>query len=519
MNTFNRNTRKKNIVMSSIFGVVEQALIYLFNFIFRTVFLLFLSKSYLGISGLFTNILQIFSLSELGIGSVIAFRLYEPIKNADESKCCALMAFYKKIYRIIGVGIVVIGALMFPFLSFFIAPTSEIPSEINLNVVYWLFVVQSSSSYFFVYAQSLLASDQKNYVISFANTMYHFLLNGIKIFVLVLTKDYTLTLAFGIAVNFLYNFLFFLYIKRTYRFVFDQDGCLSWDEKKAIFKDTGALLCHKVGYVLLNSTDSLILSKCIGLVTLAIYSNYALISTALDAFLNKLLGSFVSTIGNLCLEDDAETTYQAYNRLLYMNLFLVSFCSVCFYNLINPFVEIWLDNSFLLPNGTVLIISMNMFFNSSGIANAAFINANGLFVRDKIRPLIQVVLNLVISIVLAIKIGITGVFVGTLISILLTSWWRQPVLVYKYVLKKSVAEYFWVFFRWLGSSVILSLIVSSVFSKMPCTFLMLITRFVLCGIIVPPALLLLNFDSANIAFFKKAFLSFFHKCKKNKELL
>ena len=470
-------------MLSSSSAVIEQMITYALSFVYRTVFLYVLSKEYLGISGLITNILQVFSLTELGIGSVISYRLYKPVKDNDVELCHAFINFYKKIYYLIATLVLILSFLFYPYLDWFIFDTSSIPSDINLSVVYWLFVLQSVSSYFFVYTQSLLSSDQKNYQISFANSIFNIISNFLKIIILVFTKSYTLSLAAGIILNIFYSLIFSLYIKREYKPVFSAKNELSAEDKKSIFKDTGSLMCHKIGYVILNSTDSLILSKYIGVSVLGIYSNYSFISTAIDTVLNRMLGSFVSTIGNLGLDDNKEHNFKIYKQLLFANCWLTSFCTICFYCLINHFIVLWLDDTYLLDYLTVTVISLNLFFNSLGIINSVYINGNGLFVKDKIRPLIQAVINIIVSIFLVKKMGIAGVFVGTLVSNVFTTWWRQPIIVFKNVFREGPSYFFSQFCKWMLVSIFIIFAYSFVFRNMPYTILFFLVKLLICVIL------------------------------------
>ena len=251
----NNNSRAKNAFLASISGVAEQLASYLGSFIFRTVFLYVLSANYLGISSLFTNILQVFSLTELGIGSVIAFNMYKPIKEGDNKTCAQLLNFYKNVYRGIALVTLLMGACFYPFIDAIIADPGNIPNDVDLNVVYWLFVLQSSFSYLCVYRQSLINADQKGYLISTANSVYNIAINLVKIILLLLTANYTLVLAAGIAINMVYNLLISHWAKKLYPSIVSQSKeRLSKERKISIFKETGALMCHKVGGVVVNST-------------------------------------------------------------------------------------------------------------------------------------------------------------------------------------------------------------------------------------------------------------------------
>ena len=478
---FNSNSKAKNILLSSSFGVVEQFLSYLMAFLFRTVLIYTLSMEYLGISGLFTNVLQVFSLAELGIGSVISYRMYEPIKAGDQEKCAELLLFYRNIYAGIALLVSVLGLVFYPFLPYLIKDTSEIPVDINLNIVYILFVAQSVLSYLCVYMQSLLAADQKGYIVSIANSLSTILMNLIRIVLLRATRNYTLVLAVGIGFGIVFNFAFSIYIRHAYRkIIWSRKSVLSSAEKKEIVKDTMALLCHKIGYTVVNSTDSLILSRFIGIRVLGIYSNYSLISAAIDAFLNKVFGSFVSTIGNMSIGTPANKKYERYKNFRFLNMWAASFCAVSMFILTNPFLELIFGRDSLLDLPTVMVLTTNLFFNSSRIINTAYVNANGLFVKDKIRPLIQATLNLVISIALVIKIGISGVFIGTIASMMLTVWWREGIILYRHVFSEKVWEYYINYLKWTILTLAFSTVAYGLCRQIPVTVLGFLLRIFIC---------------------------------------
>lgn len=211
---FNAKSRKTNAMLASVGGVIEQMAYIIVSFIFRTVFLRIFTEEYLGLSGLFTNIIQIFSLAELGIGSAIVYRAYAPIKENDTTKIAALMDFYKNIYRIIFGVIIFAGILFMPFLSVIIKEPSEIPADINIQLVYMLFVLQSASSYLYVYKQSVLQADQKAYAVSTVGTVNNIMTNLVKIAMLYLTKDYVLVLVSGIVTSLFINIIFNFYITK-----------------------------------------------------------------------------------------------------------------------------------------------------------------------------------------------------------------------------------------------------------------------------------------------------------------
>lgn len=440
-NVFNQNSRTDNARKASIAGVVNQISKIVLSFVYRTVFLLILTKEYLGLDGLFTNILNILQLAELGIGTAIVFRMYKPIQQNDVEKVAALMNFYKWVYRIIAITVTVIGLALMPCLKFFIKDMSEVPSDINIYLLYALFLVQTVASYLFVYRQSMLSADQKNYSVSLFSILTTVVKYGVMLLVLAISKKYLLTLGLGIAATLLVNYIISLIVKRQYSEVFKRKNKLTKEEMKTILKDTGGMLCHKIGATIVFSTDSLLISAFLGTGLLGIYSNYSLIITSVTGLLAQLIGSFVASLGNMSVESDDAHKVQVYKRLLYFNNWFVCFCTVCLLVLLNPFIYLWQDETMVLPIGTVIALCGSFFISNSRCITNSYVNASGLFNKDRLRPFIESAINLVASILLVKSIGITGIFVGTIISSVCTSWWREPYILHKYELHYSVKSY------------------------------------------------------------------------------
>ena len=479
---FNKKSRKRNALLLSGMGILNQVVSNIAAFVYRTVFIYWLSVEYLGINGLFTNIIQIFSLAELGIGSVIIFRLYKPIKEENIVQTAALMHFYKRFYQLMAGLIVIVGIALAPFLPHIIHDTSEIPEDINLYVVYALYIIQSATSYLFAYRQALLDADQKGYVSTAIQMIITCLRYGVSILILYLTRNYTLVLAVGIAVNLLGNIWIYVYVSKNYTEIFHNKSRLNKKEIAQIYKDTGAMLCHRIGSTVVNSTDNIIMSMYVGTVAVGLYSNYSMIIQIIQNVMNNLLGSFTASIGNHALSVNHEERYQLYKKLRFANMWISVFCTSSLYLLINPFIQVVWGKELLFSKDIVLILCLNFFLYSSRIVNGSFSNAAGMFVYDRARPLIEAALNLIISVVLAQKLGISGVFLGTIISSLLTVWWREPYLLYRKVFEEKIVGYFGTYLLWTVLLIAVTVLLSEVFSQLPITMSYLIVRFLICGI-------------------------------------
>lgn len=439
--TFNSKKRSSNMVRISVSSALFSILNIIVAFGYRTIFISILTKEYLGIEGLFTNVLQVLSLAELGMGTIIAYRLYEPIKNSNINHVSKLMYFYKSVYHVIAICVLGLGLIILPLLKILIKDSNEIPTDVNIYVVYILFLIQSVSSYFFTYKQTLLVADQRGDQISLFNFTKGLAKLGIQILVLLKTKNYTLTLFSGIVVNILINYFFSIYITNLYRIIFDSKESIDTDEKKAIYKEMRAMLVHRLGGTVKCSTDNIILSAFVGLGQLGIYANYSMITDNMIKIVNQLMGNFTASIGNAYISMKKKEFYIFFKRLLAINFIIANITTVSLYALINSFVKCWQGEDMVFQMDVVVIIILCYFTTVSRIILQSFTNACGLFKKDVTRPLYEVIINLSISIYFTIKIGIIGVFLGTFLSYLFTVCWREPYLLYKYVFKNSVRDY------------------------------------------------------------------------------
>lgn len=445
---FNEKSRRTNIMTALVVSAACNILNILANFAYRTVFIRLLSIEYLGINGLFTNILSVLSLTDMGIAGAILYRMYKPIKENDIEKVGQLMNFFKWVYHVIILVIFVIGLSIVPFLPHLIKDTSEVPADINLTVIYILFLSETISTYLFAYKQTLLSADQKQYVVSFLQFLANLSRIVLQIIVLMVRKDFALSLGIGIFASILVNFIISLWIDHKYKPVFKVKSKISKEEKQSIFKDTRATMYHKVGGIVLSSTDSIILSKFISLAATGMYANYSLISRALYVLLAQVFDSFTASFGNLHVSESKEVEYLTFKRLFSLNLWIVGLVSMDLFLVFNDFIEVWAGKKFCFNDLTVLIICLQFYIESIRFAQSSFTNATGLFVKDRFRPLIESCFNLGISIFCVLRIGLPGVFLGTIISHLMTVSWREPYILYRYEFKKSMLEYGWIVFKY-----------------------------------------------------------------------
>lgn len=438
---FNHQSRTRNILKTSFTAGICRVSNILLGMAYRMVFLRYLSVEYLGINGLFSNILGVLALAELGFSSAINYRLYKPIRIEDCVRVGRLMHFYRKVYSGVAFSIVLLGLLLIPFLTFFIKDSGEIPEDINVYFIFILFVLQSSTSYLFSFKFALLVADQRQYQLSFVRMISSIVCVSMQIVVLVLWKKYIFTLVVGILFHLLFNMLASFWVTRKYPKVFSVKSNISKEEEKAIYHDTAAALLHRVGGVVINSTDSILITKFVGLAATGLYMNYAAVLSSVNNLVNIFLGSFNASLGNAHVSLDSKKRFDVFRKSLFLNFWIVGLITACLFVLADDFITLWLGSQFKMDSLTVCLLCVMFFIEGVRHVSTSYTNVSGLFVRDKPRPVIEASLNLLISIVGLKWIGIAGVFLGTIASTLLTVFWREPYLLYRYVFEKSMIKY------------------------------------------------------------------------------
>lgn len=510
-------SRTRSSLINFFFAVLGQGLGLIISFIARIFFIKILGSEYLGLNGLFTNILTVLSLAELGVGTAITYSLYAPLANKDEKKCQMLMQLYRKIYIVIGLFILIVGIAITPFLSVFIKDLPNIP---NINLIYILFVVNTAISYFYSYKRNLIIADQSRYIATIYRYGYYILLNIFQIIYLVITKDYIGFLILQIIFTFLENVSVSLKADKMYPFLKDKTKRkLDDGSKKEIIKNTKAMMMHKVGDVIVNSTDNILLSSFVSLTAVGLYSNYYLITNALNIVISQVYNSITASIGNLCATDSPKKQYNVFKKINFLTFWIYCFTTTCLVILVNPFIEIWIGKEYLFSMSIVLVIIINFYLSGMRKSVLAFREAAGLFYRDRYKPIFEAIVNLVISIILAIKFGTIGIFLGTLISTVTVCFWIEPLILYKYEFHIGVKKYFIDYIKkgllMVGICLFVYILCLPSLGNIYINF---IYKLLIC-IIVPNMTLFLIYKNSNEFqyFYKNLFLKVIKKIKEKKE--
>lgn len=444
----NTESRSKNSIKNASSEIVVRLLTAGSKFILRTVFIYTLGIQYNGVAGLFNDILFMFSLAELGINRAIAFALYKPLANKDEDAIARIMKFYKVVYRIIAGVIMLAGILMLPFLQYLVKDVPDIKESIHL--IFILFVIQSASSYLFIYKATLLEANQQKRIVSYVNIVATIVQVVCESLILIVFREYLLYLVFSIVCTLAKNIVISYLAERQFPVLRKKAvGPLTKEEAKQIKADIGATAIYNVSNVAVQTTDTIVTAAFFPTTIVGILSNYRLITNTLNTLISQISASCVPSIGNLAVTATKERLHKLHNQLSFIMFMIGNFVSATLITILNPFIEhIWLDEQYLFIMPTVIVIVFNLYLCVMQYPNTAYRNSNGLFVQGRVRPAVMAVINVVLSITLAIVFskygaqwGVFGILLATPASRLLTETWFDPYVVYKYVFKTKMNKY------------------------------------------------------------------------------
>lgn len=214
------------------------------------------------------------------------------------------------------------------------------------------------------------------------------------------------------------------------------------EERKDIFRNIKAMLMHKLGNVVVNNTDNLLISSFVGVVSVGIYSNYYLLIGSVRQVLDQIFQGITASVGNLGATEDEKRVKSIFETAFFIGNWLYGVAAICLYELLNPFVELTFGKQYLFQMPVVLILCINFYINGTRKAVLTFRDSLGLFWFDRYKALVEAVLNLVISVILVWKAGTFGVFAGTFLSTMLTSVWVEPYVLYRQRLHAKVSSFF-----------------------------------------------------------------------------
>lgn len=437
-------SRTEYSVRNTTVAMISRMAAILLGFCTRVVFTHTLSEAYVGINGLFIDILNVLALSELGIGTAITYALYQPVAERNIEKQKSLLLLFKQFYRIVAGIVFVAGLLVLPFMDVLIKNKEQVE---NVSLLYLIYLANAVLSYLLVYKRTLMDAHQLSYIGVVYQTMSWVIQNMVQIIVLITTGNFALYLLIMVLCTVLNNIWVSRKADKLYPYLKDKNvKPLAKEEKQGIYQNVRAMLMHKVGNVVVNNTDNLLLSSMVGIVSVGMYSNYFLVIGSVNQVFNQIFQGITASVGNLGVERSREREKSIFEAAFFVGQWMFGFATIVLFELLSPFVELSFGAQYVFSLEITFVLCLNFYVTGMRQATLVFRDSMGLFRYDRYKALVEALINLLVSIILGYYWGTIGIFIGTLCSAVTTSLWVEPYMLYKHRLKTPVRGYFLKYF-------------------------------------------------------------------------
>ena len=505
-------SRKTASAKTAVTGIALNVINAILGFIVQKIFISSLGVEYAGINGVFTSIVSILTLTDLGISTAVIFHLYKPLANNDHDKISALMQYYRKACRIISSIIIVGGLILLPFATTFVGETT-VPD--NLYIIFALFITNAVFSYALNYRRPILNADQKGFIANIVVTACHLLLYGLKIVILLTTKNFYLYTASVVIVKIIEDLAIGLIVKKRYPYI-DKKVKLSATIKNDFKKKIQGSIYHNAASYVVHSTDNIIISQMFGVISVGLYSNYFMILNSINLLFGQLFTAMTASLGNILASEGAQKLYSVTKKIMLLNFWVYATISIATYYCITPFIKLWLGPDFLFIDVVVIALVLNFYLQSTRTPMTSILSSAGIIYENRFVPVAEAIINLATSISLGLLFGLPGVFIGTALSNLYLHLYSYPKYAFGLVLKRNKFEYILIFLKYFGLFIATWIFMGGIinFIKLDNFILDFIAKGVIC-VVIPSIIFFVIFRKTeefkyftNLAssFIKKRFL-------------
>lgn len=454
-----RLSRTKNARKNIIMGLFNQCVSIILPFLVRTVFIHTLGAEYLGLNGLFTSILNLLSITEMGFGTAAVFCMYKPIAENDTERICALLYFYRKVYFFIGLIVFILGSSLIPVLPLLIK--GDVPSNINIYLLYIVYLVNSVLGYWlYAYKSLLLNAFQRGDVVFFQGIIARLVVNTLQIFTLIIFKNYYLYIISTLLYTIINNLLIARKVDSLFPYYICK-GSISNEDKNVIKIKLSGLMIDKICAMSRNTLDNICISMFLGLVETTIYDNYYFVMTCINNITTLVPAALLAGIGNSIVLDSQRKNYEEQRILNNIYMSISGWCAICLYNLYQPFMLIWVGKDLLMNHSSMILMCVYFYSLKIGDIRAMYSSAAGLWWENRYRAIFEAVANIVLNIILVRFWGMTGIIVATLIPLLIINFGLGSRIIFRYYfVDEKVSEYYLMHFRFFLETIIVGLCTS-----------------------------------------------------------
>lgn len=478
---FMNESRTINSTKNAISSIITKTIVLVLTFITRRFFIEYIGIEYLGINGLFSNVLTLLSMADLGLGTAMNISFYKPIASKDYPTLNGLLYFYRKVYLVIAIVVLIVGVSLIPVLPYIINTDTNIP---HLYLYYIIFVLKNVASYLFIYKTALIKADQKQYLITKVEANISVLKAILQLVIIVATHSYLIYIVLDVLAIVVINYISSNKVKTLYPNI-TPSNCLDPEQKKYIYNDVFSASLYKISWGILNGTDSIIISVILGTIYVGYYSNYLTITSNVEVVLILVFSSITASVGNLVVTSNSDKLYLTYKSMQLICFWLCAFITLSMFFLTQDFIDFWIGNEYRLSNITLFAIVLNMLFSNSMRAIWTFREGTGMYRQIRYVMLATAVLNVVLSIVLGKLLGVAGVIFATTISKLLTYFWYEPYLLFNQYFHKSVLLFYRAFVKNIALIIVAGGVCYFIFSFFPGINIVLwLIKALLCFLVV-----------------------------------
>lgn len=432
----------KSSIINSFSGMIAYVFVMLSTMATRIAFAHFLGEELLGLNSLYTSILQILQISELGISAAIIVFLYEPIREADREKTKSIMALYRKVYRVFAAFLMLLGLIVQVFVIPRIVKVNTITIR-RAHLYFFLFLLGIVCSYLFASSKSIFYAEQKNRIISYVQAVQKVIVGTLQIIMVFYFKSYVVYLVLAIIGYLVENIICHVYILKEHPYLSDRDYTpLSKRKKREIINVIKPIFIVRIADKVLGQTDSLLINHFIDIATLGMYTNYHTIFNACLGLFNPIGSALTSSYGNMVITAKPAERYSAYKKSYAAFHLLVVWVCVMFITFIQDFIAVAYGEKYLLSDSLAIWMTVYLYFYLVKTIYYSYQNALGLQKIDQKQMIIQVFANIIFSILLVMKMGINGIIVGTILSLVIFSVGYKGYAIYKVVFEVKTDLFF-----------------------------------------------------------------------------
>lgn len=447
------NSRIKNSLRNSIWGILNRFVMMLGPFVFRAIIIRYIGAEYVGLNGLFKSILNMLNMTELGFGTSIVFMMYKPIAEGKKDEVRQLLNLMRTVYRYVGLVVLILGCCFIPFLNVLVK--NDTGANVNVLLLYCMYLFHTVVSYWmFAYRVSIFTANQRNDVVIKISLITELIMYTLQAIALYTTKNYYIYLLIFTLMIIPQNIMYYIVSRKMFPDLYCGEKP-SKDQISVLKSKIGPLMVHRVGGKVIVSIDDMIISAFLGVSFLTQYDNYYYIVSSLVGTFSVLRNGIMASIGNKIYTDSTDNTYMTFKHVVFIWIGIVGWCAACLAGLFQPFIRLWVGEKYVYNTLSMLSIVAYFFLWQFRYIGVTMKDSAGLWEPDRFKPIIGSLLNLAASIAMVKITGsVLGVLYPTMFVMLFIYFPWETYVLFKHLFKRNCKEYLILVGRCVITSVI-----------------------------------------------------------------